>query len=185
MLFLISACNAMSDGASITLSQEEYEEQLNSIQNSGVVVIFDEDVPLGESSKASDEKEDDVNPFIAQVLKLINAERKKEKLPPLSGKYKELNKAAEIRAEEIVDLFSHTRPNGERCFDALKEYNVNYKAAGENIAKGHKTPEMVVNSWMNSKGHRANIMNDKFNNIGIGLAEDSSGRLHWVQLFTN
>lgn len=184
MLSVLSACNELNDGVSITLSQEEYEAQF--IGNDGEAVdILDGDVPLSEFSETADEIEDTAHPFIAEVLELVNIERKKANLPPLSGSNEALNKAAEARANELMTLFSHTRPNGQSWRESLKEYDVVYRTAGENLAKGHKSAEIVVKAWMNSQGHRANIMNTNFNNIGIGLAIDQKGILHWVQLFTN
>jgi uncharacterized protein YkwD len=88
-----------------------------------------------------------------------------------------------VRAEELIQSFSHTRPDGTSCFTAFDEFGVDYRAAGENIAAGQKTPEDVVNSWMNSSGHRANILSENFTAIGVGVAEDVNGTLYWVQMF--
>ena len=91
--------------------------------------------------------------------------------------------AAEIRAKEIVTSFSHTRPNGSSFATALTESGVNFKTAGENIAWGQKTPQEVMNVWMNSQGHRANILNTTFTEIGIGVYQEPSGTMYWTQLF--
>jgi len=185
MFTFLSACNTMSDGVSVTLSDEEYQEQLSIVNNSDLMVIFDAGVPLSEFPGDSVDSAVPANPFIAEVLRLVNIEREKGGLQPLNGGNIELNQAAQKRAEEIIVSFSHTRPNGQPWKDALKEYNVVHKMGGENVAKGHKTPEIVVTRWMASEGHKANIMNEKFNNIGIGVAADKSGVLHWAQMFTN
>jgi len=121
--------------------------------------------------------------YIEEVRRLVNAERKKEGLSQLSTT-DSLKKAAHQRAIETKTLFSHDRPDGSSCFTVLEEFGVDYRSAGENIAYGQRTPEEVVTAWMNSEGHRANIMNGSFGKIGIGCYE-SNGILYWTQLFTN
>lgn len=122
--------------------------------------------------------------FLLQVISLVNAERAKEGLSPLSLDTS-MEAAAMVRAKEIQASFSHTRPNGSSFATALKEAGVSYRRAGENIAWGQKTPKEVVNAWMNSSGHRANIMNPQFNRIGVGYLTNASGTPYWVQLFAN
>lgn len=122
--------------------------------------------------------------YVAEVLRLINIERQKEGLSALTTS-SSLTDAANKRAIEIKELFSHTRPDGSSCFSVLDEFNVNYRSAGENIAYGQKTPKAVVEAWMNSSGHRANIMSSKFGKVGIGCYVGSNGTLYWTQLFTN
>lgn len=117
-----------------------------------------------------------------QVVALVNAERAKEGLPALTVDEK-LQSAALARAKETVQLFSHTRPNGTSCFTILKEYGISYRSAGENIAYGQRSPEEVVTGWMNSPGHRANIMNQNFTKIGIGYYQAPNGVKYWSQLF--
>ena len=110
-----------------------------------------------------------------EVLRLVNIEREKAGLAPLEYVFS-LQEAADLRASEIKQSFSHTRPDGNSCFTVLDGFN--YYAAGENIAKGYRTPEAVVEGWMNSNGHRANILSPDFNGIVIGFED-----YHWVQLF--
>lgn len=119
-----------------------------------------------------------------QVVALVNAERAKEGLPALTMDAK-LQEAARARAKETVTLFSHTRPNGTSCFTILQEYGISYRYAGENIAYGQRSPEEVVNAWMNSEGHRANIMSKNFTTIGIGYYQTANGTKYWSQLFTS
>ena len=95
-----------------------------------------------------------------------------------------LTAAANVRAQEINQLFSHTRPDGTSFSTVLKEYGISYRGSGENIAWGQKSAEQVMNGWMNSDGHRANILNENFKNIGVGYYQNENGRNHWVQLFT-
>ncbi len=90
---------------------------------------------------------------------------------------------AQIKAEDMRDnnYFSHTSPTYGSPFDMMKKYGITYSSAGENIAKGQKTPEAVVNAWMNSEGHRANILNESFTQMGLGYASDST--TYWSQMF--
>ncbi len=87
------------------------------------------------------------------------------------------------RAKELEALFSHTRPDGSSCFTVLGEYGISYSGAGENIAAGQRSPEEVMNSWMNSQGHRENIMQDSYEKIGVGHYQGQDGTQYWVQLF--
>lgn len=125
----------------------------------------------------------DTHAFIKQVVALVNAERAKEGLAPLTIDTK-VQAAAQVRAKECEQSFSHTRPNGSSFSTALKEQNVTYRSAGENIAWGQRSPEAVMNAWMNSSGHRANIMNPNFTTIGVGYYQNLNGVNYWCQLFT-
>ena len=113
----------------------------------------------------------------------MNIEREKAGLAPLAMDAA-LSAAAQVRAQEIDVSFSHTRPDGTSCFTVLKEFGIGYRACGENIAKGSPSPARVVEGWMNSAGHRANILNANFTTIGVGVHADAAGTLHWAQLFT-
>lgn len=121
--------------------------------------------------------------YIQQVVNLVNAERAKEGLAALSIDSK-VEKAAAVRAGEIQSNFDHTRPGGSSFATAITEQGATYQGAGENIAWGQKTPREVVDAWMNSPGHRANIMNENFTHIGVGNLQNSAGTQYWVQLFT-
>lgn len=122
----------------------------------------------------------------AAVLKRINQERKAQGLSALKMD-STLNKAADARAKELVKLFSHTRPDGTSCFTILDDakYRVSYTMAGENIAAGYSNAEEVMTGWMNSDGHRANILKSGYDKVGIGYYYNSSQpyRYYWVQLF--
>ena len=120
--------------------------------------------------------------YALRVVELVNAERAKYNLAPLTLDTSLAN-AADTRAKEIVQSFSHTRPNGESFSTVLKEHGVSYRGSGENIAWGQKTPEIVVNTWMNSEGHRANILNSRFTKIGVGYYVNNNTP-YCVQLFT-
>lgn len=115
------------------------------------------------------------------VQRLTNAYRQAGGLSGLSWD-DTLAQAASLRATEIYILFSHTRPNGSSCFSALPS-SYSYRMLGENIAAGYRSPELVTEGWMNSEGHRANIMNSGFSKIGVGYFVDENGYPYWVQLF--
>lgn len=117
-----------------------------------------------------------------KVLKIVNKERVAQGLHPL-GIFASLQKAADVRAEEIVDCFAHTRPDGTACFTAIKEQGINYMCAGENIAAGYTSPADVMNGWMNSPGHRINILGSDYDHIGVGYCTGGSYGRNWVQVF--
>ena len=117
-----------------------------------------------------------------QVAQLVNGERAKAGLPALEYDT-EIASAAMVRANEITASFSHTRPDGRKFSTVLTDNGIRFTGAGENIAWGQKSPEQVMEAWMNSDGHRANILDANFNKIGVGHYQDASGRNYWVQLF--
>ena len=120
----------------------------------------------------------------AQVVNLVNEERAKAGLSPLTAD-RSVTSAAQRRAREIETNFSHTRPNGSSFSTALSEAGVNYRSSGENIAYGQTSASSVMQGWMNSSGHRANILNGNFTKIGVGHYKSASGVDYWTQLFTN
>lgn len=121
--------------------------------------------------------------FAEQVVELVNQERTKAGLNAVTLD-QNIASAALVRAKEIETSFSHTRPNGSKFSTALTEQGVTFKGAGENIAWGQKSPEAVIQAWMNSEGHRANILNKNFTKIGVGYYQNAAGRNFWTQLFT-
>lgn len=116
-----------------------------------------------------------------EVVRLVNEIRAKNGLRQLKEDW-ELSRVARIKSQDMKDngYFSHTSPVYGSPFQMINNFGISYKSAGENIAKGQKTPEAVVNAWMNSPGHRANILNSSYNTIGVGYVE--SGK-HWTQMF--
>ena len=124
-----------------------------------------------------------------EVLRLVNIERKKAGLNELTMTNTNLLKAAQRRANEIAVRYNppHTRLDGRSWSTVLAEYNVFWRATGENMAAGYQTPAEVVEGWMNSPGHRANILNENFNQIGIGYAYryGTDYSHYWIQIFTN
>jgi uncharacterized protein YkwD len=121
--------------------------------------------------------------FIAEVVRLVNIERKNNGLSELSTGNALLNTAAKIRADELLVLYSHDRPCGGRAVSAYIDLGGRWNFFAENIAHGQTSPQRVVESWMNSDGHRRNILNSNYTYIGVGVAKNENGRLYWVQLF--
>ena len=120
--------------------------------------------------------------FANEVVRLVNEERAKAGLPALTVD-RGAASAAQVRANEIERSFSHTRPDGSSFNSALTEAGVNFRGAGENIAYGQNSPEKVMEGWMNSSGHRANILNSSYTSIGVGHYQNASGVNYWTQLF--
>ena len=121
-----------------------------------------------------------------EVLAQCNAQRQANGIAALSLD-PELTKAANIRAQEIATLFSHTRPDGRKCFTVLDQIGYSYWSAGENIAAGYGNSSAVMNGWMNSPGHRSNILNAGFKRLGVGYVyiPNSEYGYYWVQIFSN
>lgn len=121
---------------------------------------------------------------VQQVVNLVNAERAKVGLAPLKVNTNLAN-MAKVKAEDMRDLkyFSHQSPTYGSPFEMMKTFGIRYSYAGENIAAGQKTPEDVMKSWMNSPGHKANILSKNFTEIGVGLAKGGSYGTYWVQEF--
>ena len=129
-------------------------------------------IPTTDSSVLRYEKE---------VVRLVNEERAKHVLKALTYDW-ELSRVARIKSQDMKDnkYFSHTSPTYGSPFQMMKSFGITYRSAGENIARGQATPQAVVNAWMNSSGHRANILNSSFTHIGVGYV---AGGKYWTQLF--
>ena len=126
-------------------------------------------------SSSNSSADTDIDEFCEEVIRLTNKEREKEGLDPLTAD-SDLMDFAQVRAEEISEYFSHHRPDGV-SEGPYPDYMI-----GENIAKGYKTPEEVMDGWMNSDGHRAEILFADNSKIGVGVYK-SGGLLYWVQVF--
>jgi uncharacterized YkwD family protein len=119
-----------------------------------------------------------------EVLRLVNEERKKQGLNELILNHT-LNGVATKKAEDMRDnnYFSHQSPQYGSPFEMLQRFGVHYSSAGENIAAGQKTAQNVMTDWMNSSGHRANILNKNYTELGVGYVEGGTYGTYWVQLF--
>ncbi|KKI93764.1 hypothetical protein WQ54_01555 [Bacillus sp. SA1-12] len=119
-----------------------------------------------------------------QVISLTNAERQKAGLPALRGNW-ELSRVARYKSVDMRDrnYFSHTSPTYGSPFTMMKNFGISYRTAAENIAAGQTTPEAVVKAWMQSPGHRANILKRDVTEIGVGYAKGGSYGHYWTQMF--
>ena len=148
---------------------------------------YDEGIALNESGDENPNEENNTDEQIestlgAQIVAFCNEYRVAEGLEPLVED-PELDALAQIRAEEIVVYFEHERPDGSDCFTVMKDYKCTL--CGENIAAGQGNPKEVVDAWMDSEGHRANIMNKDFKKIGIGYSVGGEFGAYWAQLFAD
>ncbi|MEG0319159.1 MAG: CAP domain-containing protein [Niameybacter sp.] len=116
-----------------------------------------------------------------KVLELVNVERSKQGLKPLQMD-ESVRNVARVKSSDMRknNYFDHNSPVYGSPFDMLKQFGISYRSAGENIAQGYSSPEAVVEGWMNSPGHRANILNSSFTHIGVGY--DAQGH-YWTQMF--
>ena len=129
-------------------------------------------IPTTDSSVLSYEKE---------VVRLVNEIRVQNGLRELTYNW-ELSRVARYKSQDMKEnrYFSHTSPVYGTPFKMMKDFGITYRSAGENIARGQKSPQAVVNAWMNSSGHRANILNASFTEIGVGYVIDGN---YWTQMF--
>ncbi|MET1248231.1 CAP domain-containing protein [Sporolactobacillus sp. STCC-11] len=127
----------------------------------------------------------EMNAYEQKVVELTNQERTKAGLQPLKADNSTLSKMARAKSQDMSDknYFDHQSPTYGSPFDMMKKFGISYKTAGENIAAGQKTPEEVVQGWMNSPGHRANILNASFTTIGVGYVQGGSYGSYWTQEF--
>ena len=120
--------------------------------------------------------------YAQEVLTLANAQREAAGLNPLSAD-PVLTEMAMLRARELEESYSHTRPSGENCKTVFREFETDLRFWGENAANGNRTPEAVVEAWMDSPGHRENLLREDAEYLGVGVWQDEDGILYWVQLF--
>ncbi|MDY2882054.1 MAG: CAP domain-containing protein [Romboutsia timonensis] len=143
-----------------------------------------ESTPSKPSTTPDQKPSTDFSSYQQQVLDLVNAERTKRGISALTLD-SNLSSVATKKSQDMVNknYFDHTSPTYGSPFDMMKQFGISYRTAGENIAKGQKTPQEVVTAWMNSEGHRKNILNPNFTNLGVGIAKDSKGTTYWTQMF--
>ena len=122
-----------------------------------------------------------VTAFEEEVIRLVNQIRTQNGLKPLTANW-ELSRVARYKSQDMVDnrYFSHTSPTYGSPFQMIRSFGLSYRTAGENIAYGYRTPQAVVDAWMNSSGHRANILNGSYTQIGVGYVPSGN---YWTQMF--
>lgn len=156
-----------------TDNDEQVNEDVNEETNEEANEVTNQDEQAGTDEQLS--------AYEQQVVELTNKEREKQGLSPLKANA-ELSRVAREKSNDMANnnYFDHNSPQYGSPFDMMKAYGITYRTAGENIARGQQTPEEVVNGWMNSEGHRANILNGDFTEIGVGFVEKGN---HWTQQF--
>lgn len=119
-----------------------------------------------------------------EVIRLVNVERSRQGLQTLAKNW-ELSRVARYKSADMANkgYFSHTSPTYGSPFKMMESFGIRFSSAGENIAYGQRTPQEVMNAWMNSPGHRSNILSPSYTQIGVGMAKNSSGVLYWTQMF--
>lgn len=122
-----------------------------------------------------------VSAYESEVIRLVNIQRTQNGLKPLTANW-ELSRVARYKSQDMVDnrYFSHTSPTYGTPFQMIRNFGLSFRTAGENIAYGQRTPQAVVNAWMNSSGHRANILNASYTQIGVGYVANGH---YWTQMF--
>lgn len=151
------------------------------VPNQPVVPEQPEESPE-ERPEGSQEVQDQAYAYGLRITELVNEHRAAAGLAPVQYSA-QISRAAQVRAVEIEKSFSHTRPDGRYFSTVFAEHGISYRYAGENIAWGQKSPEEVVNAWMNSAGHRANILNANFKELGVGYRQNARGINYFTQLF--
>ncbi|MBR1390840.1 MAG: hypothetical protein IJ567_05235 [Lachnospiraceae bacterium] len=171
--------NTVSENSGTSRTSDETTQKIDTAPQTGQTDVVKEAEPETETVQEVANVS-----YVRQVAGLVNEERTKRGLKGL--KFDEsIAAVADVRGSEIQRSFSHTRPDGSRFYTALLQGNVSYRHCGENIAWGQKTPEEVVNAWMNSEGHRANILSANYTRIGVSYTQNGNGTPYWVQLFAD
>ncbi|WP_163537728.1 SafA/ExsA family spore coat assembly protein [Gracilibacillus sp. YIM 98692] len=124
---------------------------------------------------------DEIKRIEHKVIDLTNQQRERYGLKPLRPDW-ELSRVARYKSEDMrtKQYFSHQSPTYGSPFNMMQDFGISYRAAAENIARGQSTPNKVVNAWMNSSGHRQNILNEQYTHIGVGYVKDGN---YWTQMF--
>jgi len=127
---------------------------------------------------------DNVKTLEQQVINLVNKERAASGLAPLASNW-ELCRVARYKSQDMINkkYFAHQSPTYGSPFTMMQSFGIRFSAGGENIAYGQRTPQEVMNAWMNSPGHRNNIMSPIYTQIGVGVAKASNGTYYWTQMF--
>lgn len=179
----ISTNNYIDKDNEIVNSNLEKEE-VTDIEDKYYEDISKEDINEYDSITINNiQNENTYTDLINEVYEITNNYRSLVGVPSLTLD-SSLVTAASIRAKEISDSFSHTRPNGSSCFTVLSELGISYGTAGENIAAGYSSSQSVMEGWRSSSGHYQNIISSKFKKIGIGV-NIINNQYYWVQIFSN
>lgn len=179
----ISTNNYIDKDNEIVNSNLEKEE-VTDIEDKYYEDISKEDINEYDSITINNiQNENTYTDLINEVYEITNNYRSLVGVPSLTLD-SSLVEAANIRAKELSDSFSHTRPNGSSCFTVLSELGISYGTAGENIAAGYSSSQSVMEGWRSSSVHYQNIISSKFKKIGIGV-NIINNQYYWVQIFSN
>lgn len=126
----------------------------------------------------------DIKALENEVIRLVNVERAKRGIRPLTANW-QMSRVARMKSQDFINnhYFAHNSPVYGSPFTMMQSFGIRFSAAGENIAYGQKTPAAVMAAWMNSSGHRANILSSVYTQMGCGLAKDKNGVCYWTQEF--
>ncbi|WP_052302380.1 CAP domain-containing protein [Bacillus sp. SG-1] len=162
----------------------EYAGQGNRQENGQGQAAQEPETPQQPADENQNAEAGNMDEYVQQVIDLTNGERKKNGLPALKP-HAELSNVARIKSEDMVNknYFSHTSPTYGSPFEMMENFGIDYSTAAENIAAGQESPQEVVKAWMDSPGHRKNIMNQQVTHIGVGYAEDGGRGIYWTQMF--
>jgi len=127
---------------------------------------------------------DSIKALENEVVRLVNIERSKNGLQSLAQNW-ELSRVARYKSQDMINkgYFAHESPTYGSPFRMMESFGIKFSAGAENIAYGQNTPQEVMNSWMNSPGHRSNILSSSCTQIGVGAAKNSNGTIYWTQMF--
>lgn len=172
--------HTVKSGESMWKIASKYEVGLSELKDANPHIQNPELIYPGQTINIP-EKDNKVSEYENEVIRLVNEIRRENGLPALTYEW-ELARVARYKSQDMRDnrYFSHTSPVYGSPFDMIKNFGISYRGAAENIAKGQRTPQAVVNAWMNSSGHRANILNSSYNKIGVGYVSDGN---YWTQMF--
>lgn len=188
MLLTLSSIQAMAACPTYTIMSGDSLWKIASKFNVGISELIKQNPQIKNPENISPKEEIEiptVEPSVSnyenEVIRLVNEIRVQRGLKALQADW-ELSRVARYKSQDMKDnnYFSHTSPVYGSPFNMMKNFGISYRTAGENIAKGQKTPKEVVDAWMNSSGHRANILNSSFTKIGVGYV--ASGN-YWTQMF--
>ena len=183
---IISRCGLLPDSKQCTDSGSSAETPQASVPTAPATSTAPSVTPQPTTSETTGTQtpvitDNSVSEYEKQVVELVNSYRAQYGLNPVTLNT-ELSKVARLKSQDMKDkgYFSHTSPTYGSPFDMMKQFGISYRTAGENIAMGQRTPEAVMEAWMNSEGHRANILNASYTQIGVGYVADGN---YWTQMF--
>lgn len=180
----VTSTNTYIDKDNEIVNSNLEKEEVTDMENKYYEDISKEDINEYDSITINNiQNENTYTDLINEVYEITNNYRSLVEVSSLTLD-SSLVEAASIRAKELSDSFSHTRPNGSSCFTVLSELGISYGTAGENIAAGYSSSQSVMEGWRSSSGHYQNIISSKFKKIGIGV-NIINNQYYWVQIFSN